>query len=180
MSGLSLALPAVADDFLGKHLELSVQMLSSEASAAFQQPSPRSIKGLAFALNDLIGMTGDLSPDNQSQFETSFQLLRQEMSRLQSEFALPQGTADRLRAVRSRLAERRSAREKQLYLPPGSPLAPLPHDPEQMKGEAVVLQREVASSGFESPALDRLVASPGTFEIRDVTDLIDEINAILE
>lgn len=180
MTGLSRALPAVSDDFMGKNLELSAQMLSKEASTAFELPNPRTIKGLAFALNDLIGMTGDLSSEVQSQFQAMFETLRHEVSRLQSEFSLSEATANKLKALRTRLTERRGAREKQLYLPPGSPMAPLPHEPATMQADAVVLQREVAAAGFESPALDRLAENPATFELRDVTELIDEINAILE
>lgn len=180
MAGLSRVLPAVSDDFAGKNLALSVQMLSSEASTALEMPNPRTIKGLAFALNDLIGMTGDLSQEVLSQFQSPFEALREEVSRLQSEFSLPDATAGKLRALRTRLTERRAAREKQLYLPPGTPLPPLPHEPAAMQSDAVVLQREVAAAGFEAPALDRLAANPSTFEIRDVAELIDEINAILE
>jgi len=180
MAGLSRLLPAVSDDFLAKNLELSVQMLSSEASTAFELPNPRTVKGLAFALNDLIGMTGDLSSDVQGQFQSSFDALRHEVSRLQSEFSLPAATASRLRALCAKLTERRGAREKQLYLPPGAPMAPLPHQPAEMQADAVVLQREVAAAGFHSPALDRLAGDPATFELRDVTELIDEINAILD
>ena len=180
MAELSRILPAVTDDFAGKNLELSAQMLSSEASAAFEMPSPHSIKGLAFALNDLIGMTGDLNADIQSQFEAPFGVLRAEVSRLQSEFSLPEATANRLRALRTRLTERRAAREKQIYLPPGTPLTALPHEPSTMQADSVALQAEVAAAGFESQALERLAASPATFELRDVAELIDEINAILE
>lgn len=155
-------------------------MLSAEVSTALKTPNPRTIKGLAFALNDLIGMTADLSSDVQSEFQASFETLRHEVSRLQSEFSIPDATATRLRALRARLTERRAAREKQLYLPPGSPMAALPHAPPQMQGDAVVLQREVAAAGFDSPALDRLARNASAFELRDVTELIDEINAILE
>lgn len=180
MAELARLLRAVTDDFAGKNLELSAQMLSSEASTAFEMPTPHSIKGLAFALNDLIGMTGDLTSDLQSQFEVPFGVLRAEVSRLQSEFSLPQATASKLRGLRTRLTERRAVREKQLYLPPGTPLTALPHEPSTMQAESAALRAEVAAAGFESQALERLAASPATFELRDVTELIDEINAILE
>lgn len=179
MAGLSQLLPAVSDEFLGRSLQLGVQMLSTEASTAFESPNPRAIKGLAFALNDLAGMTAELNGDLQSQFQTSFDTLRNEVSRLQSEFSLPAETAGRLQSLQKRLTERRAAREKQLYLPPGTPATLLPHDPANLQGDAAILQREVAAAGFESPALERLAGSPGTFELRDVTELIDEINGIL-
>lgn len=180
MAGLSRVLPALPDDFQGKNLKLSAQMLSAEAASALDSPNPRSIKGLAFALNDLIGMTADLDSEVQRQFQDSFETLRQEVNRLQSEFSIPDATATRLRALRARLTERRVAREKQLYLPPGSPMPALPHTPAELQADAVILQREVAAAGFDAPALDRLARNASAFELRDVTELIDEINAILE
>jgi len=36
------------------------------------------------------------------------------------------------------------------------------------------------AAGFETPTLDRMIAEPQTFELRDVTELIDEIEVILQ
>ena len=180
MTCLSRVLPAIADDFTGQQFRLSVRMLATEAATVIDSASARSIKGLVFALDDLTGIAGELSGDDRSQLEGCLELLRNEATQWQSEFSLSQATAGRLRAFRGKLTERRAAREKQLYLPPGSPLAALPHEPRALQAEAVALQGEVAAAGFESAALARLAADPASFEIRDVTELIEEISAVLE
>lgn len=177
---LGRGLTQVEDEMFGGQTKLGAQMLANSVTAVLADLNPRTVKDLDFAFNDLLGLTADLPPFERAALEPGFNLLQQGISRLKASVALAPTVVDQLKILRTKLSDRKSAFERQLYRPPGSAVEPLPNDPAEMRDAASRLQQQLVAAGFETPTLDRMIAEPQTFELRDVTELIDEIEVILQ
>ena len=66
--------------------------------------------------------------------------------------------------------------ERQTYVEGGS--VALPHPPEALREEALPLARQLAASGFHTPALDALIADPESFRFHLIRELLDELDVI--
>ena len=68
--------------------------------------------------------------------------------------------------------------ERNQYRAEETPEAPLPHDPETLRDEAIPLVRQLAAAGFETPALGQLVADPGSVRYHTLREIEDELDVI--
>lgn len=177
---LRRGLTQVEDEMFGGQAKLGAQMLGNAVETVLAELNPRTVKDLDFAFNDLLGLTADLPPFERAGLEPGFNLLQQGIARLRLSVALAPTVIDQLKILRTKLSDRKSAFERQLYRPPGSAVEPLPNDPVRMRDAASRLQQQLVAAGFETPTLDRMIAEPAQFELRDVTELIDEIEVILQ
>jgi hypothetical protein len=177
---LRRGLTQVEDEMFGGQTKLGAQILANAVTTVLTELNPRAVKDLDFAFNDLLGLTADLPPFERAALDPAFNLLQQGIARLKSSVAIAPTVVDQLKILRAKLSDRRSAFERQLYKPPGSPVEPLPNAPSEMREAASLLQQQLVVAGFETPTLDRMIAEPGTFELRDVSELIDEIDVIMQ
>lgn len=171
------AIARAFDDFTIKQVSLSGNLFIQSLNAAVDDLNARTFRDIDFSFRDLqesVRATG-----LEDAFEPISATIGDAIERLRSAAALPPDVVAAAEDLKKKLGERKSAVERNAYLPPDVPHEPPPHDPVLLAPDADALRRRLNASGFETPVMDELATSPATFEVRDCAFLIDEIDGIL-
>ncbi|HEY5610801.1 MAG TPA: hypothetical protein VIL97_06325 [Thermoanaerobaculia bacterium] len=179
LAALHRAVSRVDDEMFVSQMQLAANLLASVLLLVSEDLNARRAKDAEFALNDLLNLTNELSPDDRAKVEGPLSILEDEIESMKSSAALPEPVFEKMKLLQSKLRERRMAIERQTFRPPENEPEPLPHDPQQLRAEAAELQNELTRNGFETPTLDRLVQQPQSFQGRDVSELIEELDVII-
>lgn len=171
------AMAAVQDDMFASQLRLTSDVLSNAVDAARESLNAARVHDIEFALNDLAAVVNELSNDDAAVLGPMIDMLRDDVALLRQETALPPALLDAIRAFRSKLKTRQSAIERQTYREGGGDEA-LPHPPEELEAEAVVLQARIAEVGFATPALDSFVDDPQSLRFHTIAEIIDELDVV--
>jgi len=171
------AMAAVQDDMFASQLRLTSDVLSNAVDAARETLNAARVHDIEFALNDLAAVVDELSNDDAGVLGPMIEMLRGDVALLRQETALPPALLDAIRAFRSKLHARQSAIERQTYREGGGDAA-LPHPPEDLEAEAVVLQARIAEAGFATPALDSFVDDPQSLRFHTIAEIIDELDLV--
>src|ERR1051325_1450888 len=159
-------------------LRLTSNVLANAVEAAKDALNAARVNDIEFALNDLAAVVGELSAADAEVLTPIVDMLRSDVEALRQQTALPPALLDAIRAFRSKLSARQNAIERQTYVEDAATATPLPHPPEELEAEAVVLQARIGDAGFSTPALDAFVDDPPSLRFHTIADIIDELDVV--
>jgi hypothetical protein len=105
-------------------------------------------------------------------------LLQNDAAALRNATALPQEVVAKIHALRAKLRTRAKAMERAQYRAEGTQPEPLPHPREELRNDAIPLARLLAGAGFNTPALDTLVADSDELRYHTLNEIADELDVI--
>ena len=173
------AAAAGVDPINASQMQLTIGMLSNALESARQGISAATVNDIEFALNDLAGVVGELNAADAERVAPILTLLQADVARLKESTALPATVVQGIRTFQTKLKARRTAIERQTYRAEGAPEEPLPHPPEELKGQAVPLRKQLATAGFATPALDGLIADPASLRFHSINEILNELDVIV-
>lgn len=168
---------AIGDDPEALPIRLSADVLSN----AIQQAKATGINAarvndIEFALNDLVTAIDDGgAPDA---VYGAVALLQNDAAALRNATALPKEVIAAMRALQTKLRARTKAMERAQYRAEGTEPEPLPHPPAELREDAIPLARQLAAAGFDTPALEMLVAGPDELRYHTMNEIVDELDVI--
>ncbi|HSY49769.1 MAG TPA: hypothetical protein VLC46_13230 [Thermoanaerobaculia bacterium] len=157
-------------------LGLCLNVLASAIAAGQGGVNAAIVSDIEFALNDLSAAIDELGQADADRLTPLMEALREDLAGLKSATALDPALIAQIRGFQAKLRERMKAIERQTYVEGGS--APLPHPPAELREEALPLARQLLASGFQTPALDSLIADPESLRFHSIRELIDELDVI--
>ena len=174
MFQLRAAVASVEDPFTRSQLELATSVLSNAIDAAANGGvNAAAVNEIDFALNDVAAAVPDVPS-----IEPIVTMLQHDVAALKEQTALPADVVAGVRAFQSKLKIRRTAIERQTYVE-DAPKEPLPHPPDELRGDAMPLRDRLASAGFATPALDTLIGDPESLRFHSINEIIDELDVII-
>lgn len=141
------------------------------ASAKATGVNAARVNDVQFALNDLIAAVDGGFPD-------AIGLLKSDAAALRAASALPPEVQQAIRDLQMKLKARARALDRGQYRAEGTPSEPLPHPPAELREAAIPLLRQLAAAGFDTPALDQLVADPDELRYHMINEIVDELDVI--
>jgi hypothetical protein len=168
---------ALEDDSQLLPIRLSSDVLGHAVLAAKEHGvNAARVNDIEFALNDLIAAVDDAgAPDAVC---SAVALLQNDAARLRAESALPKEVVAAIRALQVHLRERARALERGQYRAEGTEAEPLPHPPEELREAAIPIAGQLSAAGFDTPALDSLVADPGSLRYHTINEIVDELDVV--
>jgi len=152
-------------------LELAVRVLANAVASARDGLNAARVRDIEFALNDVAEAADSLSQTDATAVLPAIDALRADVAALKAATALPPAVVAAIGALRAKLADRKSAIERQgsgTGLPPSDELA----------RDAGALRAALAEAGFATPALDAFLAEPGELRLHAIVDILDELEVI--
>jgi len=177
VDAMPAAIAHAFDDFTIKQVTLSGNLFIQSLNAAVEELNARTFRDIDFSFRDLqesLRATG-----LEDAFASITPTVADAIEELRAVAALQPDVVAAAEDLKRKLGERKSAVERNSYLPPDTPHEPPPHEPATLASQADALRQTLQASGFETPVMDELATSPGSFEVRDCAFLIDEIDGIL-
>jgi hypothetical protein len=169
---------ALGDDPEYMPIRISADVLANAVHAAKSTGvNAARVNDIEFALNDLVAAIDDAAgaPD---QIYQVVALLQNDAAALRNLTALPKEIVNGIHALQTKLRARAKAMERAQYRAEGTEAEPLPHPPEELRENAIPLARHLAAAGFDTPALDTLVADPDELRYHTINEIVDELDAI--
>lgn len=168
---------ALEDDAQLLSIRLSSEVLGHAVLAAKEHGVNASrVNDIQFALNDLVTAVDDAgAPDDVC---VAVAMLQNDAASLRRATALPKEVVAAIRAIQTRLRTRAKAMERGQYRAEGTDPDPLPHPPEELRDAAIPLCRELAAAGFDTPALESLIANPSELRYHTLNEIVDELDVI--
>ena len=168
---------ALGDDPMLMPVRVGADVLANAIAAAKDQGiNAARVNDIEFALNDLIAAVDDAgAPD---EVYGSIAMLQNDAASLRAATSLPAEVITAIRDLQLKLRTRAKAMERGQYRAEGTPEAPLPHPPEELRDAAIPLARQLAAAGFETPSLDELVADPDSIHYHNLNEIVDELDVI--
>lgn len=177
VEAMPAAIAAAFDEFTIKQVSLSGNLFIQSLNAAVDNLNARTFRDIDFSFRDLDESIRATGLDDA--FASITTTIRESLEQLRAVAALSPDIVAAAEELKQKLNERKSAVERNAYLPPDATHEPPPHDPSTLASAADALRRTLQASGFETPVMDELATTPETFEVRDCAFLIDEIDGIL-
>jgi hypothetical protein len=135
------------------------------------------VNDIEFALHDLVEAVDDAgAPDSVC---AAIALLQNDAAALRAQTMLPKELTQAIRALQTKLRARAKAMDRSQYRAEGMAAEPLPHPPDELRQEAIPIVRQLAAAGFETPALDVLVADPDVLRFHTINEIVDELEIVL-
>jgi hypothetical protein len=175
---LRAAVDQISDDFFSSQLRLAVNVLAGAIAAASESTSAAKVNDVEFALNDVSGLMNELGASDADLLAPALAMMQEDIDRLKQETALAPAVITAIRALQVKLKTRRAAIERETFRDPSTPAQPLPHPPEELKNDALPLREQLVTSGFETPALDALIADPASLRFATISEINDELDVI--
>ena len=168
---------ALDDDAQLLPIRLSAEVLGHAVLSAKEHGvNAARVNDIQFALTDLIAAVDDAgAPDA---ILTPVALLQNDAARLRAATALPKEIVSAIRELQAKLRTRAKAMERGQYRAEGTDPEPLPHPPEELRAAAIPLARHLAGAGFDTPALDTLIADPDVVRYHTLNEIVDELDVI--
>lgn len=160
-------------------LRISADVLANAvASAKANGINAARVNDIEFALNDLVAAIDDAAgvPD---EVYAAVALLQNDAAALRSATALPREIMTAMRDLQTRLRTRSKAMERAQFRAEGTEAPPLPHPPEELRQLAVPIVRQLEAAGFDTPALDTLLAAEDELRYHTLNEIVDELDVIL-
>jgi hypothetical protein len=170
------AAAAGIDSQSAPQLGLCINVLANAVAAAHDGVNAAVVNDIDFAMNDLNAAIDELPQADADTLAPLLATLREDVAALKSATALDPALLGQIRAFQSKLRERMKAIERQTYVE-GDP-EPLPHPPESLRDHAIPLARQLLAAGFETPALNSLIAEPESLRFHSIRELHDELDVI--
>jgi hypothetical protein len=157
-------------------LGLCLNILANTIAAGRDGVNASIVSDIEFALNDVGAAIDELPQADADRIAPLLATLRNDVESLKAATSLDPAVIVQIRAFQSKLRERMKAIERQTYVE-GDP-EPLPHPPEALRDDAVPLARQLVAEGFETPALNSLIADPESLRFHSIRELFDELDVI--
>jgi len=157
-------------------LGLCINVMANAVAAAHDRVDAAAANNIEFAFNDLSAAVDELPQADADRLAPIMATLRRDVDALTAATALDPALIARIQAFQSKLRERMKAIEHQTFVEGGA--EPLPHPPEVLREEAIPLARQLAAAGFETPALNGLIAEPQSVRLHSLRDIADELDVI--
>ncbi|HEX8408274.1 MAG TPA: hypothetical protein VF883_05380 [Thermoanaerobaculia bacterium] len=169
---------ALGDDPMLVPIRISADMVGNAIAAAKANGlNAARVNDIEFALNDLVAAIDDAgAPD---EVYPAVALLQNDAATLRAASALPAAVVQAIRELQVKLKSRARALERGQYRAEGTAAEPLPHPPEELREAAIPLVRQLAAAGFETPALDQLLADPDEVRYHTLNEIVDELDVVL-
>jgi hypothetical protein len=168
---------AIGDDPDYLPIRISADVLANAVHASKVGVNAARVNDIEFALNDLVAAIDDATNAPDAVY-SAVALLQNDAAALRNATALPQDVVAKIHALQARLRERAKAMERAQYRAEGTEPEPLPHPPEELRNDAIPLARLLASAGFDTPALDALLADPDELRYHTMNEIVDELDVI--
>lgn len=168
---------ALGDDPMLVPIRISADMVGNAIAAARANGlNAARVNDIEFALNDLVAAIDDAgAPD---EVYPAVALLQNDAATLRAASALPAAVVQAIRELQVKLKARAKALERGQYRAEGT-AEPLPHPPEELREAAIPLVRQLAAAGFDTPALDQLLADPDEVRYHTLNEIVDELDVVL-
>lgn len=168
---------AVGNETESLPIRISADVLSNAIQAAKATGiNAARVNDIDFALNDLIAAIDEVGvPDP---VYGAVAMLQNDAAALRNATALPKELIEAIRALQTKLRARTKAMERAQYRVEGTEPEPLPHPPAELREAAIPLARQLAAAGFETPALDMLIADPDELRYHTMNEIVDELDVI--
>ena len=168
---------ALEDDPMLMPVRISADVLSNAVTAAKNGGvNAARVNDIEFALNDLIAAVDDAgAPDA---VYGAIAMLQNDAATLRASCALPADLIGAIRELQVKLRARATAIERSQYRAENAPEPVIPHAPEELRNAAIPLARQLAAAGFDTPALDVLVADPDSLRYHSINEIVDELDVI--
>ena len=157
-------------------LALCVNVLANAVAAGRGGVNASIVNDIDFAMNDVSAAIDELPQADADRLAPLLATLRAGVASLKAATSLDPALIEQIRAFQSKLRERMKAIERQTYVEGGS--QPLPHPPAALREEALPLARQLVAAGFNTPALDTLIADPESLRFHSIRELLDELDVI--
>jgi len=170
------AASAEMDPQTAPQLGLCINVLANAVAAARDGVNAAAASDIQFAFNDLSAAVDELSQADADRLAPIITTLRRDIDALTAATALDPAVIAQIHTFQSKLRERMKAIERQTFVEGGA--EPLPHPPAALRDEAVPLARQLVAAGFETPALNALIADPESVRLHSLRDIVDELDVI--
>lgn len=167
---------SIDDGFVQSQLRLAANVFGGAVDSAVAGVNAAQIGEIEFALNDLLAAANEVSANDAARIMPPLEMLRADLAAMKSSVSLPPQLVDAIRSLQQKLKTRRAAIERQTYVE--NPNEPLPHPPEDLCGEAIVIRDRLAEFGFSTPALDQLIDDPANLRFHGINDIINELDVV--
>ena len=168
---------AVGNDPESLAIRISADVLSNAIAAAkATSVNAARVNDIEFALNDLVAAAEDAGGTHE--VLTAIAMLQEDVAALRASTALPPQLVAQIAALQTKLRARAKAMERAQYRVEGTEPDPLPHPPEELRAAAIPLARQLAGAGFDTPALDTLLAEPDELRYHTLNEIVDELDVI--
>src|ERR1051326_2371316 len=165
---LRAAVASIEDPFTRSQLQLATNVLGNAIDAAANGVTAASVNEIDFALNDVVASVADVP-----EIESIVTMLQKDVAALKDQTALPAEVIAAIRSLQSKLRTRKNAIERQTFVE-DAPNEPLPHPPEELRADALLIRDRLTNAGFATPALDSLIADPSSLRFHSINEINDE------
>lgn len=166
-------------EMFASQMSFSVSMLANALRDARANTNPRTVRDLDFAMNGPVAFSNELTAEGADIVNRPLSVLQEAIGALKAQVSVPQSAIAAGKAFQMKLRERKTAIQKQSFLPPGSVAPPIPHEPATLVPEAVALREALTQAGFETPLLDDFIAAPAEARMQHLADLAEEIETVI-
>jgi hypothetical protein len=170
------AASADIDPQTAPQLGLSINVLANTIAAGHDGVNAAIANDIEFAMNDLSAAIDELPQSDADRLAPIVATLRRDVDALKAATALDPALIALIRDFQSRLRERMKAIERMTYVE-AAPQS-LPHPPASLRDDAIVLARQLAATGFATPALSTLIADPDSLRFHSIREILDEMEVI--
>jgi hypothetical protein len=164
------------DTAVAPQLGLSINILANAIAAGRAGVNASVASDIEFAFNDVSAAVDELPQSDADRLTPMIATLRRDIEALTSATALDPTVIAQIRAFQSKLRERMRAIERQTFVEGGA--TEPPHRPEALRDEAIPIARQLAAAGFETPALNALIAEPESLRFHSLREILDELDVI--
>ena len=175
---LSVAIEGIEDSFLQSQIRLASNVLAGAIDNAGEHVTPAGAGDIEFALNDLVATAGELSAPDAERVMPFIEQLETDVAALTSGAALAPDVVERIHMLILKLKSRRKAIERQTFVEGGGDA--LPHDPSELREDALPIRARLSEAGFATPALDALIDDPGSLRLHGIIAIVDELEVITD
>jgi hypothetical protein len=176
---LFTALKEIDDEMFGAEINLLAAILRGSVGELLAGPNARRVSDVDFALNDLASAVSNLAGEEQEMVQGDLDRVVAQLGELRSSYSLPAELRETMRAFQQKLKVRITAIERDTYREPGTPSTPLPHEPRELRAEAQTIQSALRRAGYDTPMLDQLIDDTDSMRLRQIADLMDELDVII-
>jgi hypothetical protein len=172
-------LRAAASDIdrdVAPELGLSINILANAIASGRSGVNASVVSDMEFAFNDLSAAVDELPQADADRLAPMMAALRSGIDAIKAATALDPTIIAQIRALQSKLRERMKAIERQTFVENAA--EPLPHPPEALREEAIPIARLLDAAGFQTPALNALIAEPESLRFHSIREILDELDVI--
>jgi hypothetical protein len=165
------------DRDVAPQLGLSISVLANAIASGRTGVNAAVASDIEFAFNDVSAAVDELPQSDADRLAPLMTSMRRDIDALTAATALDPAVISRIRALQEKLRERMNAIQRQTFVK--GPPEELPHAPEVLREDAIPIARQLAAAGFETPALNALIAEPESVRLHSLREALDELDVVI-